>query len=639
MIDLGLIPIFLVMFPLIGIGLGYLTKRYSLWAVVSTMANLVLTVYLFKPMSSGKIIKEVYNFSVFPTGLYFKIDLLGYIFLIIVSFVWTLVTIYSLSYMEGENRSRYYIFLLATLSSMMGIFVTGDFFSLLLFFEMMTISSYVLVVHNEDEEAHYGGNYYLYMGIGGGMLILWGAVLTYGFTGSVMIESALFQLSQLGVIKYVIAVMMIVGFGVKAGMFPVHIWLPKAHPVAPSPASALLSGIIIKAGIYGILRVVTTLYWPMDNVQGIITLQNIGFGLIIIGAITMFSGMICALFQWNVKRILAYSSVSQMGYILMGIGVVGYLGMDGTLGFAGAVYHIINHALFKSSAFLIIGAICFVTHEMNLKKLSGMGRNYPVLMIGFIVTLFGISGIPGFNGYASKTLIHHSLLEAFHLHHSFWILTAEKVFIITSAGTLCYFLKIFYYLFIKEKEITEEKLVDMSFLIQLVTSIFAICIFVLGLMPELVTKTLLKPLYQTHNLNLTIIKHIHFWSFGTLWDSISYLLFGIVIFILAVRGSWFEYSLPKIISIERVWSKFLDYYFTKYKRLIKIINDIQITFDNSLTIICNSLVKIDRNPEGNRSILTIQSIDFSKLVVALMLVIVLLWFIIYELIKYNIYVL
>lgn len=630
MIDLELIPILLVILPLLGIGLSYLTNKYSVWAVLSTAANLILAIYLFKPMLAGRVIEKSYSFSIFPAGLYFKVDLLGYIFLAIVSFVWLLATVYSVSYMKKEeNVPRYYVFLLATLSSMMGVFVTGDFFSLLLFFEMMTIFSYVLVVHNEDKKAHYGGNYYLYMGTGGGLLILWGSSLAYGFTGSVVIESALLQLSQLGVIKYVIASMMIIGFGVKAGMFPVHIWLPKAHPVAPSPASALLSGIIIKAGAYGILRVVTTLYWPVGEVHEIITLQNIGFGLVIVGAITMFLGMLRALFQWNVKRMLAYSSVSQMGYILMGIGAAGYLGTHGTLGFGGAVYHIINHAFFKSSAFLIIGAIYFATHEMDLKKLSGIGRNYPVLMVAFIATLFGIGGIPGFNGYASKTLIHHSLLEAFQLHHNFWMLAAEKIFIITSAGTLCYFLKIFYYIFIKEGKTNREDLPDMPFLIQIVASVFGVCILALGLIPDMVVKNLFQPLYQAYSLDVSIAKHVHFWSWGTLWDSISYLLAGSILFVFAVRGSWFEFSLSKGISIEKFWCGFLDYYFGIYNQVKKARIMLQDIGNLIFGLISDILLQVDLNVRGKEGGVTIKNLNFSTLMVPSLLLVILLIFMLY----------
>jgi formate hydrogenlyase subunit 3/multisubunit Na+/H+ antiporter MnhD subunit len=630
MIDLELIPIMLVSLPLLGIVLGCLTKKYSFWAVISTVANLVLAVYLFKPIFNGKVIEKVYSFSVFPSGLYFKIDILGYIFLAIVSFVWVLATIYSVSYMKiEENEPRYYGFLLATLSSMMGVFVTGDFFSLLLFFEIMTLVSYVLVVHNEDKKAHYGGNYYLYMGVGGGLLILWGSSLLYSLTGSIVIESALLQLSHLGVIKYAIAAMMIVGFGVKAGMFPVHIWLPKAHPVAPSPASALLSGIIIKAGAYGIIRVVTTLYWPVGEVHKIVTLQNIGFSLVMVGAITMFLGMIKALFQWNVKRMLAYSSVSQMGYILMGIGLAGYLGTHGTLGFSGAVYHIVNHALFKSSAFLIIGAIYFATHEMDLKKLSGVGRRYPLLMIAFIVTLFGIGGVPGFNGYASKTLIHHGLFEAVELHHNFWMLAAEKIFIITSAGTLCYFLKIFYYIFIKEGEMAKENLPDMPFLIKMVVSIFGICILALGLVPDMIAKNLFQPLYQAYGLDISIVEHVHFWSWGTLWDSISYLLSGLAIFVIAVKGSWFEFSLPELASIEEVWCKFLDYYFRVYERVRERVINLQDISISVSKLTSNLLIHIDRNVKGESREATIQNFDFSALVVGFSLAVVLLGFILY----------
>ncbi|MCJ7806309.1 MAG: NADH dehydrogenase subunit, partial [Clostridia bacterium] len=357
------LPLAIVITPIVGAALVCLVGRYSekyreYLVLGITVAVFLLSVALFR-LSWQEIVTLRFPVGFGDIPLYFRVDKLGSVFNLLSSFIWLLATIFSLTYMSHERRqTRYYTFYLLTLGGCLGVFLTADLFSLFIFFELMSIASYPLVIHSQTEEALKAGRLYLFMGVGGGLCILSAALILHWFTGTVEIKPMLEVLLLLPA-RFLVAALLIIGFGIKAGMVPLHIWLPKAHPVAPSPASALLSGIMIKAGAYGIIRVITVLYTPSTAEAGPLWIFTGQFGFIMIwfGIVTMLLAALMALFQNNAKRILAYSSVSQMGYILMGIGVCAYLGLDGAVAFGGFSFHIINHAFFKAGMFMMVGAV------------------------------------------------------------------------------------------------------------------------------------------------------------------------------------------------------------------------------------------------------------------------------------------
>ncbi|MDI6889305.1 MAG: complex I subunit 5 family protein, partial [Methanocellales archaeon] len=254
--------------------------------------------------------------------------------------------------------------------------MAGDLFTLYIFFELLAVFSYVLVIHEETPEAMAAGRKYLFIGIAGGLCLLAAIFLLYHYSGTLEITSLAQEIEGIGYLRYLICALMLIGFGAKAGMFPVHVWLPDAHPVAPTPASALLSGVMIKAGAYGIFRTVNMIFTPfaevaehgaaseiahaplahattaatehgasiaenavehgaavIEHATTWVTTANIGYVVIWIGVITMFMAVILALMQENSKRMLAYHSISQMGYIILGAGCAAYLGEKGVLGF------------------------------------------------------------------------------------------------------------------------------------------------------------------------------------------------------------------------------------------------------------------------------------------------------------------
>jgi NADH:ubiquinone oxidoreductase subunit 5 (subunit L)/multisubunit Na+/H+ antiporter MnhA subunit len=348
--------------------------------------------------------------------------------------------------------------------------------------------------------------------------------------------------------KYVVAALLIAGFGVKAGMVPLHIWLPRAHPVAPSPASALLSGILIKAGAFGILKVTNQIFgWDV----------YLGSAIIFTGFLTMFSGAFMALFQDNTKRILAYSSMSQMGYILVGIGAAAYLGGHGGLAFIGTIYHILNHAVFKVTLFLAIGTIYYRTHELSLKRLGGFGKFMPLTTFAFVVALLGITGVPGFNGFASKTLLHESIQEVYHLSGNKLFLLGEKIFTITGSLTLSYMVKLFAGVFLGKPASGLELRASGSrySLILGVLFILSGVVVLIGLMPNLVVDNMMiyALLESSFYGREEIVEHaagFAFFDSGNILSSLLVLAIGALIYIAFKKFGLFDKKPPGWLSVE-----------------------------------------------------------------------------------------
>jgi hydrogenase-4 component B len=416
------LPLIAVLIPLAAFILIICAPNLAWWrntcSLLGSLGTLIAVGMIYPIVSAGSKVVFQVPMIVTPLDLTFSVDFLGFFIAIIASFIWLMATIFAIDYMNHErNQGRFFAFFMLTLSGTVGVPLAGDLLSLLLFFELMSLASYVLVIHTQTDEAYSAGNIYLYLGVFGGMCLLTGIGLIYFSCGSVDITQQLCMID--GVSNYLLAagILMIIGFGIKAGMVPLHIWLPKAHPVAPAPASALLSGIMIKTGAYGIIRTLYMIYTPDSSFMssenlaaGVSNLwllvSDTGYIIIWFGIVTMFFGVCLALLQDNIKKMLACSSISQIGYIIMGIGVAAYLGYDGAMGLAGSVYHILNHAFFKSTLFLAAGAIVYLTGELNMSRLGDLKSKMPFTAVVVLIASLGIVGMPLFNGYASKTLLY-----------------------------------------------------------------------------------------------------------------------------------------------------------------------------------------------------------------------------------------
>lgn len=345
-------------------------------------------------------------------GLHFEIDGFRILYGSIAAFMWLMSTLFSKEYLSHyTNKGRYYCFTLLTFFATEGVFFSADFYTTFIFFEIMSFTSYVWVAFDEKKESLRAAATYLAVAVIGGLVMLMGIFLLYDTMGTLVFDELvgsyerMRMLSNSGVPEsrlMAAGLCMLFGFGAKAGAFPLHIWLPKAHPVAPAPASALLSGILTKAGMFGILVLTSYLFLGCSAWGALI---------LIIGVCTMVVGAVLALFSIDIKRTLACSSVSQIGFILVGVGMSGLLGEENLLAVRGSLLHMVNHSLIKLALFMAAGVVFMNVHELNLNKIRGFGRKKPLLNYIFLMGALGIGGIPLWNGYVSKTLIHESIVE------------------------------------------------------------------------------------------------------------------------------------------------------------------------------------------------------------------------------------
>ena len=557
----SLLPVAAVAVPLVGSLLVFLAGRISdklrdVCAVLTALVTFGIVFSMYPLVQQGVV---QYEFArVLQIGIHFRVDFFGFVFAALMSSIWFLATLYSTAYMEhGRAKNRYYIFLLSTLGHCLGVVLAGDLLSLFLFFELMTFSSYVLVIHEETPEAMAGGAVTLYLGVIGGLCLLMGIFLLYFGIGTVDILPLYDQIANSAINPYAVVSLFIFGFGIKAGMVPLHIWLPKAHPVAPAPASALLSGLMIKAGAYGIFRVVGMIFTPAQfsemAVPSIVSV-NFGYGIIWMGILTMFLGAVMALMSTGAKKILAYSSVSQMGYILLGIGTAAYLGFAGPMGFAGALYHIINHAFFKAGLFMMVGSIYMITHNLEITQVRGMAKKVPFIAVTFLIGFAGIGGIPGFNGYGSKTILHHAIVDAANLHGSIPLHIAEKIFVVTSALTLCYFAKLFRGLFMDDvPEKYDKKIYRFTWPVYAVLGIFGAVITAIGLFPHFLLNKIVIPAmagFTYDPYKIGYLDHLNVWNWHDIQEMVIVVGLAIVLYLIMDHYRMMEWRAPNWLSVE-----------------------------------------------------------------------------------------
>ena len=345
-----------------------------------------------------------------PYGILLVSDGLSALMLAIINVVALLAIVYSFTYMTGYTaKPKYYSLFLLMLAGMNGVVITGDLFNLFVFLEIASIASYALVGFGTEHEELEASFKYLILGTVASTAILFGIAFLYSLTGTLNMPDLARQLDGIGMnraIAFTLA-LFIMGFGLKASTVPFHAWLPDAHPSAPAPISAMLSGVLIKAlGIYAIARFMFSVIGPNAMVSSI---------LMFLGALSMVVGVFLAVGQSDFKRMLAYHSISQMGYVTIGLG----LGLNpnvpapiAALGLFGGLYHMLNHAMFKSLLFLCSGAFEFRTGTRNRYEMGGLIRRMPVTSTCCAVASLSISGVPPFNGFWSKLIIIVAFMQA-----------------------------------------------------------------------------------------------------------------------------------------------------------------------------------------------------------------------------------
>ncbi len=561
LIHLAILPVIIIAFPVLGVFGLMLFGRNScnsrdMIVIFMTLFTILFTLFMYPAVLEEGVHLTIP--SILWLGISFSVDMLGFTMLMITSLLWLLVMVYAHEYMKKEMHcNRFFVFMGITYSAVLGTIMAGDLLTLFLFFEIMTFASYMLVIHGQREDSYHAGYNYIFMGIIGGFAILVAMMLLYFTVGDLAFTSGIATLGELGAMKYWIIGLLVFGFGIKAGMAPVHVWLPRAHPVAPTPASALLSGIMIKLGAYGILRVATSYYFPLEGTPGgdpvWLTTHAVGSAIIWLGIITMAVGVFFALQQSNIKRMLAYHSISQMGYIVMGIGVALYLGDLGAMGYAGAIYHIINHALFKSLLFMVAGVVFYHTGESNMYKLGGLWRKLPLTATVCLIAALGISGIPLFNGFISKSILHHGIVEAHYYGHGLFYY-AELIFIVISAGTVASFIKLFYYVFLRKMPEQYKSIKPEYNNLDTAMAVIAIIIVFIGLNPRFIMTTFIVPqlnsMPYSSEFVQTYIVGLTFFTTEDLLTMLVVVIMGFGIFIFGTKFHLFHLKIPYWLSLE-----------------------------------------------------------------------------------------
>ncbi|MCD7736070.1 MAG: sodium:proton antiporter [Lachnospiraceae bacterium] len=455
MMSTNVILAVLVFLPMLGGVMSYILRgthgngRSGLITEFTAIVEFVLALALLF-CCADKAGKDAALFFTVPGicgfGLSFTLDGFRLIYALIAALMWMMTALLCPEYFSGHsNTARFYAFFLLTLGATMGVFLSADLYTTFLFFEMMSFTSYVWVAHEENNAALRAADTYLAVAVFGGLVMLMGIFGIWHELGTLTISELPAAAAAYGnkPLLYALGCCMLVGFGAKAGAFPLHIWLPKAHPVAPAPASALLSGILTKTGIYGILATTCGLFLG-DRQWGIL--------ILLIGAVTMFGGALLAVFSIDLKRTLACSSMSQIGFILIGIGMLCVLGEENALAAHGTLLHMINHSLIKLVLFMAAGVIYMNVHALDLNVIRGYGRKKPLLKVIFLIGALAIGGIPCFGGYISKTLLHESILE----YGGGWAFRAlEYLFLFCGGMTVAYMTKLFVAIFI-EKNVDER---------------------------------------------------------------------------------------------------------------------------------------------------------------------------------------
>lgn len=537
MMNLTLI-LFLILFPLIGgIGVYFLAKRFpkcrEIAALTLNVVELGAMVLLLATYAKGE---TYYSLGQWGIGLSFSINGFSLIYGFVSVFLWLMTVAFSKEYMAHyENKIRYYLFYLITLSGVMGVFLSGDFITTFLFFELMSFSSYPLIVHDEKEESKKAGLTYLSIAVISGMILLMGLFLIENQLGTLNFASMREAVrgKELSPTLFAGGVLVLIGFGAKAGMYPLHIWLPKAHAVAPAPASALLSGIMTKTGVFGIVVLCANLFY-----------QNSAFGvlLLVFALITMVLGAILALFSVNLKRTLACSSMSQIGFILTGLAFGVLLRGDGALSFSGAFLHMINHSFIKLVLFMCAGVVVMNLHALNLNDIRGFGRKKPFLMIFFLLGALGIMGIPLFNGYASKTMIHEGILEYIEVEAltggAYWgYKIVEYLFLFSGGLTIAYMTKLFVCLFVEKHPTRQEEFDGMkrylSWGSRIVFVLSAAMILLIGVLPEIVGLPLVN--FAGDFFHVEALKSFAFFNLNNLKGALISILIGALVYVFIVR--------------------------------------------------------------------------------------------------------
>jgi len=501
--------------------------------IVVTTIGLLIALTL---LAAGGVVKD--RIPALLGTLALDADPAARLFVLVAALVWLAAAVYATRYFDHDPHARrFHTLLPLLLAANLGVFVAGDWLSLLVLFEVLGFSGLLLVVHTGSDAARRATVKYFWMTLAGGVALLAGIALLAQITGTL----AFTAIPDTPTARLAVA-LMLAGFAVKAGLLGVHVWLPDAHTVAPAPGSALLSGVMIKAGAFGIYRCLDVLG---ASAGGSRLAGDLAPVLLAFGLAGMLVGAVAALGQQHAKRLLAWSSISQMGFIIAALAAGALAGADPASANAAGLLHAFNHALLKAALFLAIGAVAHAAATADLDRLGGLARRMPVLFALTLVAVAGLAGLPPFNGFVSKTLIHHALVEAAALDPR-WA-TAEWLYYAASIGTAAMFARLVFCVFLgPSRPALDVRPVPRA--MQCAVAIPVAIALAVGLFPNAVLSVLIAP---------AVSGPLH-WH-ASLVDRLApfaILLAGAGLAALAGNRGWLGWRLPDRLTVDGVYRRF-----------------------------------------------------------------------------------
>lgn len=419
----------------------------------------------------------------YAIGIGYEIDQLNLFFALLVVSTFLFSGIYSLKYMERDHHlGHYYTLYLMLSGSVLGLVLTGDIFNMFVMIEIMTFACVALAAFRNRQKGALEASFkYLVIGSMGSSFTLFGITLLYAQCHTLNMAQLSSILSTTHTPTTTLALgMLVAGFGVKAYLVPFHTPAADSYTVAPASVSMMFSGMVNKAGVYGMIRLLYIIFRSMDStaVQTLLT---------VIGAVTMFVGVTMALSQHDFKRLLAFHSISQIGYVITAAG------LGTALGLTGGLFHAMNHTLFKGLLFLCAGAVFYAAGSTNLDELGGLSKRMPKTTICFLVGAFSIAGLPPFNGFASKWMIYQATYEKAVTTGHIGYALVTVVALVVSVMTLASFIKVTQAVFFGQTPMTCRKAKEVPFAMRLPMWIMSVLCLLTGVCYEQVDKYLLTP--------------------------------------------------------------------------------------------------------------------------------------------------
>lgn len=475
----SIIPLLAVLVSLAAVPLIILSRKLpnlrETWTIAAAFIKFGLVLSLLPNALLNKV-AQMNILEIFPgVNLALRVDQFGIFFALIASGLWIFTSFYSIGYMRGEKshkQTRYFSSFAVCLSATIGIAFSANLLTFIVFYEILTIATYPLVIHEENEEAIKAGRKYLVYTLTAGLFLIAASAWTYQITGTLDFKAGgLFSDGMLNPQTAVVLFFLFLGgVGVKAGIMPLHSWLPTAM-AAPTPVSALLHAVaVVKSGVFAVIRVVGFVFGPA--IMAKFGLNNI---LLTFAGVTIIVASLIALRQDNLKRRLAYSTVGHLSYIVLGAALLT------PAGFTGGMMHIAFHATMKITLFFVAGAIAVNLHRKNISQLNGIGKVMPWTMGAFTVGAIGLAGIPPVNGFVSKWYLGMGAIESGNL-------IPLVILVISGLLNAAYFFPIVYIAFFKEGDKKLEGKGEAPLIMVIPIVICAVLSLLFGIYPDLFFK-------------------------------------------------------------------------------------------------------------------------------------------------------